>query len=258
MSRLQAVAGFLIFIAIAPATRAVVSESQIERQAERTFQQIKAQVPISRDVAARDLVQCVAASIIDQLDEPYRSMAWEVELFEHEAANAFAMPGGKIGVFTGIFDVAEDQDALAAVIGHEIAHVTAKHSLKRARKQVRNQLLVGAAAGAIGGGRGTANVLSMGAEIGLSLPYDRKQETQADVVGLELMSKAGFDPRASLQLWKNMAEKARVAPPEFLSTHPSTDTRLDGMVTQLVPSLVRFNEAVAAGRRPVCSGRGGL
>lgn len=228
-----------------------MSESAIERQAERAFKQIKAQLPLSQDVAAKDYVQCVAASIIAQLDEPYRSMDWEVELFEHPAANAFAMPGGKIGVFTGIFEVAPDQDSLAAVIGHEVAHVTGRHSLKRARKQIRNQLLVGIAAGAIGG-RGTADALAMGAELGLNLPYDRKQELEADTVGLELMTEAGFDPRASIRLWKNMSDQARVAPPKFLSTHPTTDARLGGMIGQLVPSLVRYNAAHGEGRTPHC------
>ena len=245
------VATLLIFLASAPVALAQVSQTSIERQAERAFQQMKAQLPISRDVAARDYVQCVAASIIAQLDEPYRSMEWEVELFEHPAANAFAMPGGKIGVFTGIFEVAKGQDALAAVIGHEVAHVTGRHSLKRARKQIRNQLLVGIAAGAIGGA-GTADALAIGAELGLNRPYDRKQELEADTVGLELMTRAGFDPRASIQLWKNMSQQARVEPPKWLSTHPSTDARLDGMIDQLVPSLVRYNQAQGEGRVPHC------
>ncbi len=250
-SRNPRMVALLLLLAGAPAAHAQVTEYEIERQSERAFQQIKAQLPISRDVAARDYVQCVAASIIAQLDEPFSSMEWEIELFEHPAANAFAMPGGKIGVFTGIFDVAEGQDALAAVIGHEVAHVTGKHSLKRARKQIRNQLLVGIAAGAIGG-RGTADALAIGAEIGLNRPYDRKQEVQADTVGLELMTRAGFDPRASLRLWKNMSEQAKVEPPKWLSTHPSTEARLDGMIGQLVPSLVRYNQAQNQGRIPHC------
>lgn len=240
----------LTFAAGAPG-HALVSESDVERQSERAFEQMKAQIPISRDVAAKDYVQCVAASIITRLDEPYRSLDWEIVLFEHPAANAFAMPGGKIGVFTGIFSVAPDQDSLAAVIGHEVAHVTARHALKRARKKIRNHLLVATAAGAIGG-RGTANALSLGAEIGLNLPYDRKQEIQADTLGLELLSRSGFDPRASLQLWKNMSNQNKAEPPQFLSTHPSTDARLDGMISQLVPSLVRFNQANDQGRTPQC------
>ncbi len=246
------IVALLILFATAPAAYAVVSERDVEREAERTFREMRARIPISRDVAARDLVQCVAESIIARLEEPFSSMDWEIELFEHKAANAFAMPGGKIGVFTGILGVAEDQHGLAAVIGHEIAHVVAKHSLKRARKKLRNQLLVAAAAGAIGGGRGTADVLSMGAEVGLNLPYDRKQEVEADALGLELMSEAGFDPRASITLWKNMAQQAKVAPPQFLSTHPSTGNRLDVMIDQLVPSLVRYNQAAGEGRTPQC------
>lgn len=133
-------------------------------------------------------MECVARSIIAQLDEPYRGLDWEIELFENTSANAFALPGGKIGVLTGIFSVTDGQDSLAAVIGHEVAHVVAQHSLKRARRKSRNQLLVIAATEALGVGRRASNVLDIGAQIGLDLPYDRKQETQADMEGLRLMS----------------------------------------------------------------------
>jgi predicted Zn-dependent protease len=183
-------------------------------------------------------------------------MNWEVELFENDAANAFAMPGGKIGVFTGIFKVADNQDSLAAVIGHEVAHVTEKHSLKRARTQSRTNLGVVIASSALGGGnlpRGAVNdVLTTGAAIGLTLPYGRKQESEADVDGLMYMAGAGFDPRASMTLWKNMGELNKGSPPEFLSTHPSDERRMDGLVKNLSPALVKFNKAIAKNGRPSC------
>ena len=99
-----------------------------------------AQNPISRDLRKRSLVRCVANNIIKQLDEPYRSIDWEIKLFENPGVNAFAMPGGKMGVFSGLFDVAEGQDELATVIGHEIAHVTMKHSYERAKRDMRTQI----------------------------------------------------------------------------------------------------------------------
>ncbi|MCP3963858.1 MAG: M48 family metallopeptidase [bacterium] len=235
-----------------PALASLVSEYEVERQAERAFAQMRARIPISRDVAARDYVDCVARSIIARLDERYSDMDWEIELFDHEAANAFAMPGGKIGVFTGIFSVADDQDALAAVLGHEVAHVVSQHALKRARKQVRNQLLVVAASGALGGDRGTTNMLGLGAQIGLGLPYGRKQEAQADSAGLVLMAGAGFDPRASISLWKNMSKKNPAAPPALLSSHPSSDKRLDALISELTRSLILFNQAHEHGRIPRC------
>ncbi|MEM7355741.1 MAG: M48 family metallopeptidase [Acidobacteriota bacterium] len=248
------VAGLALFLGLlaAPACAALVSEEEVAREAEKAFQQMRARIPISRDLAARDYVACIAGSIIAQLEEPYRSLDWEIELFDQKSANAFAMPGGKIGVFTGIFDVAKSQDSLAAVIGHEIAHVTAQHSLKRARKKIRNNLLAAAAAGVLGGGRGTANALGLGAEVGLGLPFDRKQEKAADLEGLRLMARAGFDPRASIGLWKNMAKQNQASPPAFLSTHPATEGRIDGLISELASSLVLYNEAHQLGRLPVC------
>ena len=242
----------LLATGAAPAAAALVSEDEVAREAQRAFEQMRAQMRISRDVAARDYVACVAGAIIAQLDEPYRSLDWEIELFEHRSANAFAMPGGKIGVFTGIFDVAGNQHSLAAVLGHEVAHVTAQHSLKRARKKIRNSLLVAAAAGALGGGSGTSTALGLGAEVGLGLPFDRKQEKQADAEGLRLMSRAGFDPRASIELWKNMSRQNQASPPAFLSTHPAADNRIDGLIAQLATSLALYNEAHSLGRSPVC------
>ncbi len=248
-------AGLTLLLA-SPAQALFVSERDIEREALRTFRQMQKSIPLEENDNARRYVECVSWRIINQLEEPYASLNWEVELFDHEAANAFAMPGGKIGVFTGIFKVADNQDSLAAVIDHEVAHVTEKHSLKRAKTQSRTNLGVVIASSALGGGsvpRGTVNeVLSTGAAIGLTLPYGRKQESEADVDGLLYMANAGFDPRASLTLWKNMGELNKGSPPEFLSTHPSDDKRMDGLIKNLPAALVKYNGAIAKKGRPNC------
>ncbi len=234
----------------------LLSETEVEIEAERSFQQMRTQIPVSRDASTKAYVTCVARSIIDELGEPYGSRIWEVELFDHEAANAFAMPGQKIGVFTGILKVANTPDMLAAVLGHEVAHVTEKHAIDRANRAMQTQMGVAIAAGAVGGSyatqQTTAALLGIGAQLGLALPFGRSQESEADTVGLDFMAAAGFDPRASIELWKNMQKDEKDAPPEFLSTHPSSKTRISDLVAQLPAALVKYNTAREAGKRPRC------
>lgn len=230
----------------------LVSEAEIELQSEKEFEKMRQSTMISNDARVRSYIACIARDIVDELEEPYASMDWDIEVFENEAINAFAMPGGKIGVFTGILKVAENQDQLAAVIGHEVAHVTEKHSLERANRELTTQVGVIGASSVIGGGQGTYDLISMGAKLGLSLPYGRGQESEADTDGLLYMADAGFDPRASVQLWKNMDRENKGAPPEWFSTHPSSDTRIDDLIKQLPAALVRYNAARAAGKEPNC------
>lgn len=224
-----------------------VSEREIERQARVQWMMMKRQTPLAPSPRIQSYVECVANSIIDVLPTEYGDLAWEVVVFDDESMNAFAMPGGKVGVFTGILRVADTPDALAAVIGHEIAHLTSDHVMERAKRQSRTELgvLLGNAA------TGMGDLLRTGAAIGLTLPYGRSQESEADVTGLEYMAKAGYDPRATIYLWKSMSG-ARESPPEFLSTHPSDDRRLDDLVKSLTPALLEYNAAREAGHIPNC------
>ena len=231
---------------------ACVSQREIEIEADQQFDTMRSQTMIETDWKKRSYITCVAQAIIAELDEPYASMEWEIEIFDNEAVNAFAMPGGKIGVFTGILQVAENQDQLGAVLGHEVAHVTEQHSLERANREMGTQIGV-AAGGAILGGGSIGDLVQMGAQLGLSLPYGRAQESEADTVGLVFSADAGFDPRASVRLWKNMAEKNKDAPPEFLSTHPSSSTRIDELIGELPQALVRYNAAKSGGKTPQCN-----
>jgi predicted Zn-dependent protease len=167
------------------------------------------------------------------------------------------MPGGKIGVYTGILEVTEDANQLAAVIGHEIAHVTAKHVNERASRGALTSIGIEALAVIMGGGYTggaytASQVMSAGAALGMELPMSRGQESEADVVGLEYMAKAGFDPRAAVDLWQNMASRGGKKPPEHLSTHPTSETRIENLISQWQKTLPIYNQAVADGKTPNC------
>ena len=247
-----------ILVTIALASTACVSRIEIEAEADTQFEQMRQEIPLSTDARQKAYVFCVSRAIIQQLEPPFSDYDWEIEVFDVPQVNAFAMPGGNIGVFSGIFDVAKNSDQLAAVIGHEVAHVTEEHSLERANREEVTGMGVLVAGGVVGGstGLGAGNAtygLDMITQLGLSLPFSRGQESEADVVGLNYMAGAGFDPRASVELWKNMAALGEAAPPEFLSTHPSSDNRIGDLVGNLPVSLVLYNQALAEGGPPDCN-----
>jgi predicted Zn-dependent protease len=246
-------AAALAFLANAAYGQFIVTEKEIRRQARVEWLGMKRHLPLEPNPRVVSYVQCVADNIIAQLPAEHQAIDWEVVVFDEEQINAFADPNGKIGVFNGILRVADTPDALAAVIGHEVAHATEGHVMQRARKNARQEvwaMLGGAATGA-------TDVWRQSIAIGLGLPFAREQETESDLVGLEYMANAGFDPRASVYLWKNMAAAkeadGRERPPEFLSTHPSDSARIDNMIKSLTPALVKFNAAREAGNRPACS-----
>jgi predicted Zn-dependent protease len=234
-----------------------ISDAELEAQAARAFADQKAASPLTTDRAIIDYVSCVANAVVAVLDPPFSDLRWEMAILESDQIQASAMPGGKILVYEGILKAARNQDQLAAVIGHEIAHVTAEHSKKRASKGVMSNLGVKVAAVLIGGGNQGATytaqqALSQGAIYGFFLPFSRKHETEADVIGLEYMARAGFDPRAAVPLWQNMAAEGGDGPPEFLSTHPSDEKRIDALISQWSKVLPLYNEALEAGRSPNC------
>jgi predicted Zn-dependent protease len=194
------------------------------------------------------------------LEPPDSELNWEMAIVETQDLNAFVMPGGKIVVYEGILRAARDQNQLAAVIGHEIAHVTAEHTKRKLLSGGGKGMEVGiqVAAVLLGGGNYGATytaqeMLNQGAMYGILLPYKRGQETEADVIGLEYMAKAGFDPRAAVPLWQNMQEEAGgQGPAEFASTHPSSENRIESLISQWVEVLPLYNQANAEGRIPNC------
>ncbi|MDH3805323.1 MAG: M48 family metallopeptidase [Gammaproteobacteria bacterium] len=234
-----------------------ISDAELAAEAAKQFAEMKASMPLTTDRDTIDYIACVANAVVTQLEPPYSDFAWEMAIFDNGAINAFAMPGGKIGVMVGILKAAQDQDQLAAVIGHEIAHVTADHSKERASRGKLSNVGIQVAAVLLGGGHQGATytayeALNQGAAFGIMLPFSRKQESEADVIGLKYMAKAGFDPRAAVPLWQNMNDEAGEEPAEFISTHPSSEKRIDSLVSQWVEALPYYNEAMQEGRVPNC------
>ena len=227
----------------------LVSEKEIHRAARLQWLQMKRNVPIDPDPRVQRYVACVVDRLIEVLDDRHRDLDWEVVVFDDDGVNAFADTEAKIGVLSGLFRVADTPDSLAAVLGHEIAHMTQNHVMRRAKQGARADMLVllGSAATGISPG-----LLQDGATIGLSLPYARDQESEADLVGLQYMAKAGFDPRAAIYLWKNMSAASQGSPPEFLSDHPADDRRLGDIVKAITPALITYNQARDSGKRPNC------
>lgn len=228
-------------------------EEQMVQMGRTAYQEIKQQTPVSHDPGIKQYVRCVAEAITGRVAPDTN---WEVTVFKDGSANAFALPGGKIGVYTGMLDVAENQHQLATVIGHEIAHVQANHSNARISTTYATQaglMLVQVLAGATGPEKQQLlGLLGLGAQVGVLLPYGRSQESEADVLGLEYMARAGFDPRESTALWQNMAKAGSKQPPEFLSTHPAHGTRIEQLRDRMPQALALSKQARDQGRIPNC------
>ena len=151
---------------------------------------------------------------------------WEVNLIGSKQINAFCMPGGKIAFYTGLVDQLKlTDDEVAIVMGHEVAHALREHARERMGKQAFTNLGVGAASQLFGLGNLGQQALGMGAQL-LSMKYGREDESEADLVGMELAARAGYNPRAGVSLWQKMAAANKGAPPQWLSTHPSGNTRI--------------------------------
>lgn len=234
-------------------------DSEMDQMGVTAFAEIKTKTKATKDEKTARYVRCVANSITQIVDNTKKSSggAWEVVVFEDDSANAFALPGRKIGVHTGLLKVATNQDQLAAVVGHEVAHVLSGHSNERLSTAYATETgLQVIAALSDSGSQGQSQIIALlgaGAQVGIILPFSRAQESEADVLGLDLMAKAGFDPRQSIDLWKNMAKAGGGQPIEFLSTHPSHETRMQTLEGELKRTVPLYEKARAQGRRPSCT-----
>jgi predicted Zn-dependent protease len=226
----------------------MVGDDQMSAAGQQMFAQLKQKDNVVQDPAISGEVHCVVNDLLAQMPAGVQT-GWEVQVFEDKSPNAFALPGRKIGVNTGMIRLVENDSQLAAVIGHEIGHVIARHANERASMGVLAQLgqEVAGQINPVG-----AAVFGLGTEVGIMLPYSRTHEAEADVIGQDLMARAGFDPRESIRLWKLMEKQDGDRPPELLSTHPATQARIEGLTAHLKITMPMYQQAQAAGRRPHC------
>ncbi len=218
--------------------RPLPADAQVSRQVDAIAQRLIAKIPPVSDALAAE--HGLQASHIE------KSFDWKVTVLQSDQANAFCLPGGKMAVYTGLLPIAQNADAMAVVMGHEIAHALLRHGAQRmARSQLEQ---IGQMAGAASGmDQGTMQAVMQAYGYGSALPYARSQETQADELGLMLAAAACFDPRESVPLWQRMDRNSGGnAPPEFASTHPSAGTRIQ-QLEALMPKAQQYRAKFCEG-----------
>lgn len=230
------------------------SSSEMDKLGTSSFEEMKQKEKISSNMAATQFVQCVADEITRNVPKKIHDGTWEVVLFDSPQVNAFALPGGKIGVYTGLLKVTDNQNQLAAVIGHEVGHVIAHHANERLSSgSLVNTGLQVADAMMSSGNVANKNLymqgLGLGAQYGVLMPYGRAHESEADLIGEDLMAKSGFNPEASIDLWHNMMAQTKGEPPEFLSTHPSHETRIQDLQKHMKKAEALY---AASQQKPSC------
>ena len=235
----------------------LISSDQMDAMGVQSFEQLKKDTPLTQNKNIQQYVTCIANRIIPHVKQNPDPKQWEVQVFEDEQANAFALPGYKIGVYTGLLKYAKNQDQLAAVMGHEVAHVIAEHGNERVSNQMATQAGLSIAAIALGSTQdeNTGLILAglgIGAQYGVILPFSRKHESEADLIGLDLIAPAGFNPAESVTLWQNMSQSS-AAPPEFMSTHPSSETRIKQLKERIPKANIAYQKAITQGQRANCS-----
>lgn len=210
----------------------------------KAFSELKGKKPIVVSGSSANQLRNVGRRIAAVA--PVSNAQWEFVLFKDaDSANAFALPGGKVGVYTGILPTTRDEAGLATVIAHEIAHVTARHGAERMSQSALIQVGGSALSTALGTNAGISRDIAMqaysiGTTVGVALPYSRTQEAEADQLGLFYMARAGYDPRQAIAFWRRFAaygEKRGAKPPEFLSTHPLDSTRI-AKLERLMPQAM--------------------
>jgi predicted Zn-dependent protease len=230
----------------------LVSEQEIEKGADVAYDQeldkAKQKHALNTDQQVYQRVQNITRRLIPQTgtfrpDAP--QWKWEVNVQTTEDVNAYCMPGGKIMVYTGLIEQLHATDAeLAAVIGHEIAHALREHSRERISRAYAEQLALAGIAVATGASEATMQLASQVSAVTFQLPHSREQEAEADRIGLELMARAGYDPNSAVTLWQKMGKLSSGGPPEFLSTHPSGESRIRDLQA-LVPRVLPLYQASA-------------
>jgi len=219
--------------------RMAISSQEVDQSASQEYSQMmdsaRSKGVLNRNPAQVQRVRAIASRLIQQTTAfrpDAAGWAWEANVISTPEVNAWCMPGGKIAVYTGLIEKLQvTDDELAAVIGHEIGHALREHARERISEQMGTGLLASVAdiIGASYGIQGVGKIANTGLDLAMTLPHSRLQETEADRIGVELAARAGYNPHAAVTLWEKMARIGGQEPPQFLSTHPSSETRLQDL-----------------------------
>jgi predicted Zn-dependent protease len=232
---LGTIAGFFLIVACQMVQQTgrsqfiVVSESQELQLGAEAYQETLKKTPPSTRADWQTQLRRVGQRISTAAEKP--DYKWEFTVLQGKEVNAFALPGGKVAFWEGIMPVAQDDNGIAVIMGHEVAHALARHGAERMSQQMGAQaigeiLALGVGKVSPGLHDDFLKLYGMGATVGVLLPWGRAQESEADRIGLTLMAKAGYDPAAAVSFWERMSKIGGDKPPEFLSTHPSDETRI--------------------------------
>lgn len=238
----------------------LVSNQEVLNMSLQQYDQFIKSAPLSTDKANTALVQKVGRNIANAVEtylknngyaDELSSYSWEFNLVKSPEVNAFCMPGGKIVVYEGILPYTQNETGLAVVLGHEVAHAVAKHANERMSNQMATQYGTAAIGTALGGTSAITQqlagaALGLGSQYGILLPYSRKQELEADRLGLIFMAMAGYDPRMASAFWQRMSQQGS-STPEFMSTHPSDQTRIEQIQKDL-PEALKYYKGSPSGK----------
>lgn len=240
----------------------LVSGEQVLALSLQQYQEYIRSAPVERGTANAEMVNRVGTRIAGAVETFYRSNGyeselkdyqWEFNLVKENSVNAFAMPGGKIVVLEGLLAVTQTEEALAVVLGHEVAHVIAQHSAERISQQMAVQYGGAIAGGLMGSSAGAQlgqQVFGIGAQLGVMLPYARKQELEADEIGLIIMALAGYNPEVAIPFWQRMAQSSGGGSSELLSTHPSDQKRIEKIQAAL-PNAMQYYKGAGVQNKAV-------
>jgi len=216
----------------------IMSDAQANAMGLQAYHQILSKAKLSTNQEHISRVRTIGQRIANVSGQS--DFKWEFNVIEDKTPNAFALPGGKVGVHTGLFTVAKDDNQLAAVMAHEVGHAIARHGSERISTQMAVQFgLIGLSVAAGQKYAPAINIAAGLSTLAIVLPHTRTQESEADHVGLILMAKAGYDPRAAVPLWENFKKAGGPRPPEFLSTHPAPQTRID-RIREILPTAMKI------------------
>ena len=210
---------------------------------EEGYQDVLKKEKINKDPRLNGILQRVGKRVAAQTGQSYN---WEFTLIESEQLNAWCMPGGKVAFYTGILPMLQDEAGMATVMGHEVAHATMRHSGQRISQGMLVNLGLSLADVSLSNSRYRNELMGMlgaGATVGVVLPYGRSHETEADLVGLKYMARAGYDPSTAVAFWERFSQAGKGGPPEFLSTHPGGATRITNIKKNLPEAMKLYNAA---------------